>query len=116
MTQAAGYSTRTIKANGLAANGGLVRLAAGQVYVAVDVVAGSGLGHIATVDSCDCADRVYRGSICKHMRAARLAEGIACCSTCGARTCYEVHHVGGLGDCGFMICRQDRSHKSIRVE
>ncbi len=114
MTQAQ-YSTRTIKANGLAANGGIVKLAAGG-YVAVDTVAGSGLGHVVTIDSCDCADRVYRNVICKHMRAARLAEGVACCSTCGSRTRYEVHHVGGRGDTGFLVCRADRSHKASRVD
>jgi len=115
MTQAQVSSTRTIKANGIAAQGGIVKLASGG-WVAVDTVAGSGLGHITTVDSCDCGDRVYRGAICKHMVAARLAEGVDCCSTCGARTRYEVHYIGGKGDLGFMVCRKDRTHKARRVE
>jgi hypothetical protein len=115
MTQATVSSTRTVKANGIAASGGIVKLASGG-YVAVDVVAGSGLGHITTVDSCDCKDHTYRTAICKHMIAARQSQGVEICATCGARTRYEVHHIGGRGDCGFLVCRQDRTHTARRVD
>jgi len=114
MTQAQVSTTRTVRANGIAVNGGIVKLASGG-YVAVDVT-GSGLGHLTTVDSCDCKDHTYRGSICKHMIAARRAEGIDICATCGSRTRYEVHYIGGRGDTGFLVCRQDRTHKARRID
>jgi hypothetical protein len=101
---------RTTKAGNIARNGGIVKLANGRGFVAVDVVSGSGFGHITTVDSCDCNDRQFRGSVCKHMIAARTAQGLECCPTCGAVAVETVYYCGGAGYVPFVVCPNDMSH------
>lgn len=103
-------TNRAARAANIARNGGIVQLAAGG-FVTVDVETGSALGHITTVESCDCGDHQFRGVVCKHQRAVRAAEGKECCD-CGAYRIHRLYYIGGRGYCGFMCCSANNEHKA----
>ena len=80
--------------------------------VVVDVQTGSAFGHLASAADCDCADRRFRGVICKHMIAVRKAEGRETCPDCGAYRIHRLYYIGGRGYCGFMCCSANNEHKA----
>ncbi len=111
----ASIAHRTTKAGNIARNGGIVALANGRGFVAVDVVSGSGFGHITSAHGCDCKDHTFRGLVCKHMLAARAALGLECCPTCGAVTVETAYYCGGAGYVAFTVCPNDAGHFGRKV-
>ena len=68
-------SDRAIKAMTLVADGlGDARTSDGQRLIRSQ--SKDGAYYLTTEDDCSCKDRAYRGGVCKHMLAARLARVI----------------------------------------
>lgn len=96
-------------------------------YQVRDTGTGSGKIYLTSLTSCCCPDHTYRGSICKHIQAARAEHAALtayaadwdalaqpACPMCGSPLEERSYYVGGRGYVFVEVCSGDASHSNRR--
>lgn len=99
-------------------------------YQVRDTTTGSGRVYLTSSDRCTCPDHLFRGNVCKHIRAAQAEhEALATyaddwdravalqeprCPQCGAPLAVTQYYTGGRGWAFYEVCSGDSSHVTRR--
>jgi hypothetical protein len=96
-------------------------------YQVRDTATGSGKVYLASIDSCSCPDHTFRGSLGKHIKAARAGHDALTayaaswdaltqprCPMSGCSIEARSYYVGGRGYVYLDVCSGDATHSNRR--